>query len=437
MSASGSGTLVAQTDANFGFETSGRVTDIYVKVGDQVEVGQVLAQLDDTLAQMEYEEAEQALRELYSPASSAAVRQEIGTAQDTEYYAYEWLEYLISPEVLEAEENLATAEEKLAEAQAEAEANPSAAAGQTVKERQQAVTFLEEKLAQARAYYENEYLFENFAQYETVGRGRNAKQVLVTETDPITGEEVPAIDEPSIADIAIARNNLAQARETIRENEIYLEVLETGVIPEEATGERLTTLYEAQLAVEQARDALSDKQLIAPISGTVTALDLSIGEQVDKDNSSIITISQLSQPYTLDIYLDEADWNMAQAGNKVNVTFDLLDEQTFPGTVTLVYPELSESWESSLVHLTVQLDQRISQDLPAGTGTDAEVIGGEAKGVVLVPVDALHKTEAGGYIVTVIQNGQQVEREVEIGLQNDTYAEVKSGLEAREVVVTQ
>jgi len=187
-------------------------------------------------------------------------------------------------------------------------------------------------------------------------------------------------------------------------------VLETGVIPEEATGERLATLYEAQLAVEEAQDALEGRQLIAPISGTVTSLDLSIGEQVDKDNSSVITISQLSQPYTLDIYLDEADWNMAQAGNKVNVTFDLLDEQTFPGTVTLVYPVLSESWESSLVHLTVQLDQRISQDLPAGTGTDAEIIGGEAKGVVLVPVDALHETEDGRYTVTVIQNGQQVER---------------------------
>jgi multidrug efflux pump subunit AcrA (membrane-fusion protein) len=51
-------------------------------------------------------------------------------------------------------------------------------------------------------------------------------------------------------------------------------------------------------------------------------------------------------------------------------------------------------------------------------------------------VDALHETEDGKHAVTVIQNGQQVEREVEIGLQNDTYAEVKSGLAAGEVVVT-
>ncbi|RPI93633.1 MAG: hypothetical protein EHM40_09250 [Chloroflexi bacterium] len=466
VSASGSGTLIAQTDASFGFATSGQVTDVYIKVGDQVEVGQVLGQLDDTLAQMEYVEAQQALLELYSAASIAAVQQEIGTAQDTEFYAREWLEYLISEDVVEAEENLAIAEQKLANAQAEAKTNPSETADQALKEKEQeqAVTFLSEKLDQAWTYYENVYLFENFAQYETMGRGRNAKQVLVTETDPVTGEEVPDIDEPSIDDIAIARNTLAQARETIRENEIYLEVLKTGVIPEAATGERLTALYEAQLAVENAQDALQDKQLIAPISGTVTSLDLSIGEQVDKDTSSTtsassatvtlfdliadepednetsstITISKLSQPYTLDVYIDEADWTtVAQIGNKVNVTFDLLDGQRFPGTVTLVYPVLSESFEASLVHLIVQLDQRISQDLPAGTGADVEVVGGEVRGAVLVSVDALHETEAGKYAVTVLQNGQQVERKIEIGLQNDTYAEVKSGLEAGEIVVTQ
>jgi multidrug efflux pump subunit AcrA (membrane-fusion protein) len=401
-----------------------------------VEAGQVLAQLDDTLAQMDYIEAQQALLELYSAASIAAVQQEIGTAQDTEYYAREWLEYLISPEVVEAEENLAIAEQKLAEAQAEAKANPSDAADQALKEKEQAVTFLAEKLDQARAYYENEYLFENFAEYETVGRGRNARQVLVTYIDPNTGEELPEINGPSSADIAIARNNLAQAQETIREDEIYLEVLKTGVMPEGATGAKLTTLYEAQLAVEEAKSALETMQLSAPISGTVTSLDFNIGEQVD--TSSVITLSQLSQPYTLEVYLDEADWTMAaQVGNKVNVTFDLLGEQIFPGTVTLVYPELSESFESALVHILVQLDQRLSQDLPAGTGADVEVIGGEAKGVVLVPVEALHKTEDGKYVVTVLQNRVQVEREVEIGLQNETYAEVKSGLEAGEIVVTQ
>lgn len=462
VSASGSGTLIAQTDASFGFDSSGQVTDVYVKVGDQVEKGQVLAQVDGTLAQMDYAEAEQALLELYSAASLATVQQEIGTAQDAEYQAREWLKYLISPQVEEAEENLALTQQKLAEAQAGAKTRPSEAANQAVKEKEQAIAFLQDKLIQAQEYYENYYLPEKFGTWENVGSRRHPKMALVTYIDPKTGKEVPEINGPSIDDIATARNNLAQALETIQEDEIYLQVLQTGVIPEGATGEKLTTLYNAQQAVEDAKAGLKAKQLIAPISGTITSLNLSVGEQVEKATSSntsatsatvtlfdvgagqqtdtstasIVTISQLDQPYTLDIYLEEADWSKAKVGNKVNVTFKLLPEQTFPGTVTLVYPVLNESFDSSLVHILVQLDQRISQDLPAGTGVTVEVVGGEAKGAVLVPVKALQKTKNGKYIVAVLQNGKQVERQVEIGLQNDTYAEVKSGLEAGEIVVT-
>jgi len=95
VSASGTGTLIANSDATFGFETSGQVTSVKVKVGDQVEAGQVLAELDPTLVQMNYVEAQQALQELYSAVSIASVEQEIATAQDTEYYAHEWLKYLL------------------------------------------------------------------------------------------------------------------------------------------------------------------------------------------------------------------------------------------------------------------------------------------------------------------------------------------------------
>jgi RND family efflux transporter MFP subunit len=432
LSASGTGILIANSEASFGFETSGQVTQVYVKVGDQVEAGQVLAQLDDTLAQVNYVGAQQNLHELYSAASIATIKQEIATAQDTEAAAKEWLAYLLSPEVVEAEDNLAIAEKKLVEARAAAKANPSDVANQALKEGERSVAFLNEKLNQAWTYYQDAYLIEKFGEYETVGKGRNAKQVLVMTTDPMTGEEVPETNGPSAADLATAHNNLAQAQETILEGQAYRDILNSDIIPDNALGDRVTTLYQAQLALENAQSALDATGLIAPISGTVTSLDINVGEQAG--TSSVITISQLSQPYTLDVYLDEADWSTAQVGNKVNVTFDLLPEQTYPGTVTLVYPELSPSFESSLVHLIVQLNQSISQDLPAGTGASVEVVGGEAQGVVLVPVDAIHRSDDGTYIVYILQNGGKVEQKVEIGLQNDSYAGIKSGLEAGDVV---
>jgi len=430
LSASGSATLIAQTDATFGFDSSGQVTEVYVKVGDTVEAGQVLAQLDNTLAQMDYAEAQQALTELYSAREIATVQKEIGTAKDTKSQARAWIEYLLSPQVVVAEDNLALAQQRLADAQAEATANPSDEANQKVKESESAIKYLQDKLSQAQAYYEDYYLPENFGEYERQGR----KRVPVTYTDPVTGKEIQKVDRPSEADIATAHNNYIQAQQTVKDNETYLEALKTGVIPEDGTGEKLTTLYNTQEALKNAQSTLDATKLIAPISGTITSLDLNVGEQAGTD--SVITLSQLSQPYVLDAYIDELDWKMAGIGNKVNVTFTLLPEQTFPGTVTTIYPGLVSSNNSSLVHITVQLDQSISQDLPAGTGASVDVIGGEAQGAILVPVNALHK-EGSAYFVYVIQNGQRVQQNVEIGLQNVTYAEVKSGLEAGEFVVVE
>jgi RND family efflux transporter MFP subunit len=436
VSGGGSGTLMSNSDATFGFNTSGWVTQVNVKVGDQVEKGQVLAQLDgNPLQRMKYQEAQQALKELYSAKSIAEVQKEIATAQDQEAAARDWLEYLISPGVVEAEENLAAAQQKLADAQAAANASPSATADQSITKAQQLVEYYNDKLTGAWDYYQTTYRVETFGQTENVGSRRHPNQVLVTTIDPVTQQKVPVVDT-SADEIATARNNYAQAKETVSEGQMYLDALNSGVIRDGAVGDKIKTLYEAQLAVENAKLALDKTQLVAPISGIVTSLTLNVGQQIEADTSSVITISQLEQPYMIDAYVDQKYWSIAQVGNKANIVFDLLPEHTYTGTITLVYPELSSSFESSVVHLVVQLDKSISQNLPAGTGATVDVVGGEARGVLLVPVGAIHDKGGGKYTVTVLQNGKQVEREIQLGLKSDTFAEVKSGLEAGEIVVT-
>jgi multidrug efflux pump subunit AcrA (membrane-fusion protein) len=89
-----------------------------------------------------------------------------------------------------------------------------------------------------------------------------------------------------------------------------------------------------------------------------------------------------------------------------------------------------------MVHILVQLDKAIDQDLPAGSTASVDVTGGEALNVTLVPVSALKDTGDGKYVVYLMKNGQPVQQEVEIGLQDIINAEVKSGLKRGDVVVT-
>jgi multidrug efflux pump subunit AcrA (membrane-fusion protein) len=64
-----------------------------------------------------------------------------------------------------------------------------------------------------------------------------------------------------------------------------------------------------------------------------------------------------------------------------------------------------------------------------------DVIGGKAENAVLVPIEALHKA-GEQYTVFVVENGEPRLRVVEVGIQDTLYAEIKSGLNAGEVVTT-
>ena len=85
----------------------------------------------------------------------------------------------------------------------------------------------------------------------------------------------------------------------------------------------------------------------------------------------------------------------------------------------------------------MQLDTTLDKlGLPIGASANVEIIHARADNVVLVPIDALHETASGQYYVLLDENGTLTQRTVEIGLQDDVYAEVKSGLKAGDVVST-
>ena len=74
--------------------------------------------------------------------------------------------------------------------------------------------------------------------------------------------------------------------------------------------------------------------------------------------------------------------------------------------------------------------------LPIGLNATVEVIGGRATNALLVPVEALREISPGQYAVFVMKNGEPQLRMVEVGLMDFTSAEIKSGLEAGDIVST-
>ena len=90
-----------------------------------------------------------------------------------------------------------------------------------------------------------------------------------------------------------------------------------------------------------------------------------------------------------------------------------------------------------MIEGTALLDKSVSEiGLPVGVEAAINVISGQADNAVLVPVEALHKLVDNSYTVFVMAGGKPTLTVVEVGLQDDTYAEIKSGVKAGDVVTT-
>ena len=246
---------------------------------------------------------------------------------------------------------------------------------------------------------------------------------------------VDSITPPSEGEIAIARADYDLAKASVGEAQIYLDVLNGSDIQEGATGANLVTYIQTKQALKAAEYNLNATKMMAPISGTITALRINVGDL--SDGSSVVTISNIEQPYSLDAYLDVEDWGQVQVGYGVEVSFDIIPDQVFTGTVTRVYPILdTTSSSSALVRITAQLNDSIAYELPSGSAASVDVIGGQAENAVLVPVEALHEISEEEYTLFVMENGTLQLRLVEVGLQDLTKAEIISGLSAGDIVTT-
>ncbi len=430
--ASGTGKLVPAYEIAFGFGTSGQVSEIYAQVGDEVSAGDVLATLDDADARARLAQAERNWRELTSAAALAQAEADLAAAQENLNTMRNRLAWLISPGVLNTTERLQAAEARLAALKAEYGENPTEEQQAELDAAAYEVRAAEIALRSAKAYYEETYLLDNFA--ETVTNPKTGEVSIVYEYNEATGRDEPVIYPPSIFDIqqAWADYNLAQAR--YQEAQWYLDALQGKELPPEASGPMLTRLQQAQDELASARQALADTQLVAPADGTLLSLDLVAGQFVS--TGPVAVVADLSQPY-VEVYLDEIDWDKIAPGYDAEVIFDVADEKTYTGKVIRVDPALVYEQNTPLVHGLIALDGNQSGlRLPVGAGAAVDVIGGRAEDVLLVPIEALREISPGQYAVFVMEDGEPTLRMVEVGLKDLFFAEIISGLDAGEIVTT-
>ena len=215
-------------------------------------------------------------------------------------------------------------------------------------------------------------------------------------------------------------------------------------------------LTKAENSYDNAIDAFDEYYITAPIAGTVITKDAKVGDKIQKSSNSaktLATIYDLSE-LNFDMDIDELDINNIKVGQEVNVQADAFKNKVFKGKITNVSLVAANSNGVTNYPVTVTLTD--IGDLIPGMNVDAYVVLAKVDNALAIPADALQR----GNVVYVINSSKTIKEgnynsdgisdrvknrvpdgfiavNVETGISNENFIEIKSGLqEGDEVYVT-
>lgn len=337
-SVTASGFVIASQEAQLAFATAGSVGKVNVQVGDVVQAGDFLAELDNDAIQLELDQAERNLREITSPAAIASAAQAVANAQKA-----------------------------LEEIQDDAEGMFYPRASDTLIDNTQGeIDLARQALTRATDAY-------RLVARRPDGDSRKAAAlVAMTDAQLYLNSLIAKYNwyagTPTATDAALVQANLEAAKVGLQEAQWYLAALKGEQLPPEATGGRLAQLEAARDVVTGIQDRLENTRLIAPISGTVTTASLIAGEYASP-GQVVFVISDVANLLVETTDLSERDVPSVEIGQPVSVSVDALG-QTLAGKVIKISPVADTLGGDVVYKTTIELI-----DPPAGlrSGMSVEV----------------------------------------------------------------
>lgn len=268
----------------------------------------------------------------------------------------------------------------------------------------------------------------------------------------------------------LARVDPADAQRSLDAADADLDAANDSLSRAEDAGSDTSTaenaVEQAKLAVDQAQAAVDGTVLTAPMAGTVTAVNGTLGSSSSGSGSSssgggssggsqgggsqgggstgsssssssssssgFIEIEDLSRLQVTAAFA-EADATKLKEKQAAEITWNALSGTTATGKVAAIDPSATTSNSVVTYGVTLSLD-KVPAGAKAGQTVSVSVTTGSVENATFVNSAAI-TTVGNRHTVTVLSNGQQEVRPVEIGLEGDQATQITSGVEAGEQVV--
>jgi len=193
---------------------------------------------------------------------------------------------------------------------------------------------------------------------------------------------------------------------------------------------------------------LADVRVLAPSGGVVIHKDVEPGEMVISGTAALnkgtvlFTIGDLHSMF-ISCNVSEVDACKLDVGQHVNVTFEAFPDESITGKIIWVSPVGTKPQGSSIIYFPVKIRlDKSCQFAKPGMSCDIDIITSEKKSVLRVLLESVATGEKEDDTVketkyVYVKTGDTYQkREVKIGVSNEKFAEVLSGLKEGEEVVT-
>lgn len=187
----------------------------------------------------------------------------------------------------------------------------------------------------------------------------------------------------------------------------------------------------ARAAADMAMHRLDDFLVRAPAAGVVLRRDAEVGEVVDTP-AALFWIGE-PRPLRVTAEVDEEDIARIAPGQRVLLRADAFPGRVLQGVLLQITPKGDTLRKSYRVRIGLPDDT----PLLIGMTVEANIVLRETFSALLVPASAvLVESGARSGHVWVLQGGQLLRREVQLGVQGARATEIRHGLDAGEAVVT-
>jgi HlyD family secretion protein len=206
------------------------------------------------------------------------------------------------------------------------------------------------------------------------------------------------------------------------------------------------SLSQARAQLEQAADRLSKTRTYSPIDGTVTSLDIKVGETAISSTtnipgSSLMTIANPDSIHT-EVNVDEADIANIAIGQRTLVYAIAYPDQPIKGVIDsiAVSAKVAKGAQGLSFAVKIRLEKTEGVVLRPGMSCRAEIFTEIVDGILAVPIQAVlidedRRVSQTRYHVFLHEDGVVREAKVTIGLSDDTYQEITDGLSEGDVVI--